>query len=142
MRWCHPWVAGRSVPNAALVGQSPHRYPGNRQVVLGTPGKWLGPTIRESPAFRYGECQTLSSLPVRRHAFKPRPRPRRALYTSRRSDCHRPSQPRTTCSTREWKGPPTPHEFFPWEYAMKRKPPPGLRHRYWMPEELFPQRCA
>src|SRR5271157_1326194 len=23
------------------------------------------------------------------------------------------------------KGPPTPHELFPWEYAMKRKPPPA-----------------
>ena len=32
----------------------------------------------------------------------------------------------------------TPHELFPWEYAMKRKPPPDPRHRYWMPEELFP----
>jgi len=31
----------------------------------------------------------------------------------------------------------TPHELFPWEYAMKRKPPPDPRHRYWMPEELF-----
>ena len=35
-----------------------------------------------------------------------------------------------------------PHELFPWEYAMKRKPPPDPRHRSWMPEELFPQRCA
>ena len=24
------------------------------------------------------------------------------------------------------------------EYAVKRKPPPDPRHRYWMPEELFP----
>ena len=31
-----------------------------------------------------------------------------------------------------------PHELFPWEYAVKRKPPPDPRHRYWMPEELFP----
>ena len=30
-----------------------------------------------------------------------------------------------------------PHELFPWEYTMKRKPPPGPRHRSWMPEELF-----
>ena len=36
----------------------------------------------------------------------------------------------------------TPHELFPWEYAMKCKPPPDPRHRSWMPEELFPQRCA
>jgi len=36
----------------------------------------------------------------------------------------------------------TPHELFPWEYAMKRKPPPDPRHRSWMPEKLFPQRCA
>ena len=36
----------------------------------------------------------------------------------------------------------SPHELFPWEYAMKRKPPPDPRHRSWMPEELFPQRCA
>ena len=35
-----------------------------------------------------------------------------------------------------------PHELFPWEYAMKRKPPPDPRHRSWMPEKLFPQRCA
>ncbi len=31
----------------------------------------------------------------------------------------------------------SPHELFPWEYAMKRKPPPDPRHRSWMPEELF-----
>ncbi len=35
-----------------------------------------------------------------------------------------------------------PHELFPSAYAMKHKPPPGPRHRFWMPEELFPQRCA
>src|SRR5208282_4902636 len=35
-----------------------------------------------------------------------------------------------------------PHELFSWEYAMKRKPPPYPRHRSWMPEELFPRRCA
>ena len=39
-------------------------------------------------------------------------------------------------------GQDAPHELFPWEYAMKRKPPPDPRHRSWMPEELFPQRCA
>ena len=31
-----------------------------------------------------------------------------------------------------------PHELFPWEYAMTRKPPPNPRHCSWMPEELFP----
>ena len=31
-----------------------------------------------------------------------------------------------------------PHELFPWEYAVKRRPPPDPRHRYWMREELFP----
>ncbi len=30
-----------------------------------------------------------------------------------------------------------PHELFPWEYAMKCKPPPDPRHRSGMPEELF-----
>ena len=35
-----------------------------------------------------------------------------------------------------------PHELFPWEYALKRKPPPDPRHRSGMPEELFLQRCA
>ncbi len=38
--------------------------------------------------------------------------------------------------------PTAPHELFPWEYALKRKPPPNPWHRSWMPEELFLQRCA
>ena len=42
----------------------------------------------------------------------------------------------------ERKGPPTPHELFPREYAMKHKPPqtPGIA--IGCPRSCFPQRCA
>ena len=72
-----------------------------------------------------------------------RPLTRGTVEDSRKTNRRRKPDPPTK-SSRAVRVPPraarcvSPHELFPWEYAVKRKPPPDPRHRYWMPEELFP----
>jgi len=55
-------VAGWSVPNAVGSGPSPRKYPGFRQVVLGTPGMLLGSNSEKLQGFSPRRV----SLPVSR----------------------------------------------------------------------------
>jgi hypothetical protein len=60
--------SGCGVPNAMGSEPSSHKYPGFRQVVLGTPGKLLGSNSENPLPFRDGECQSLPVAYLANHA--------------------------------------------------------------------------